>query len=170
MAIDFVNRGDQILATKMNEVIDGVNVASAYAAVALPKTGGTMIGNLVLNADPTNSLGAATKQYVDNKKLDMPTIFDYSTYRALNTFYRNETDKVKFVAVCLTADSGVTNKTATVKYSFYNDASTALDLLMFPITGACSGGCTFLVPPKHYYGIYADSGVSVHTWNETSLS
>ena len=34
----------------------------------LPLTGGTMKGNLILNADPTVALGAATKQYVDNNK------------------------------------------------------------------------------------------------------
>lgn len=33
----------------------------------LPKSGGTMTGNLILNANPTANLGAATKQYVDNK-------------------------------------------------------------------------------------------------------
>jgi len=32
----------------------------------LALSGGTMTGNLILNADPTASLGAATKQYVDN--------------------------------------------------------------------------------------------------------
>ena len=31
----------------------------------LPLSGGTMKGNLILNADPTVNLGAATKQYVD---------------------------------------------------------------------------------------------------------
>lgn len=31
----------------------------------LPKSGGTMTGNLILNADPTNALGAVTKQYAD---------------------------------------------------------------------------------------------------------
>lgn len=30
------------------------------------KAGDTMLGNLILNADPSNALGAATKQYVDN--------------------------------------------------------------------------------------------------------
>ena len=34
----------------------------------LPLTGGTMKGNLILNADPTTKLGAATKQYADNIK------------------------------------------------------------------------------------------------------
>ena len=32
---------------------------------ALPISGGTMTGNLILNGDPTNNLQAATKQYVD---------------------------------------------------------------------------------------------------------
>ena len=32
----------------------------------LPLAGGTMTGSLILNADPTVDLGAATKQYVDN--------------------------------------------------------------------------------------------------------
>lgn len=33
----------------------------------LQKSGGTMTGNLILNANPTANLGAATKQYVDSK-------------------------------------------------------------------------------------------------------
>ena len=44
------------------DVTDAVNVA---AAGALMKSGGTMTGNLILNADPTAALGAATKEYVD---------------------------------------------------------------------------------------------------------
>jgi len=35
------------------------------ANAALPKAGGTMTGNLILNANPSVNLGAATKQYVD---------------------------------------------------------------------------------------------------------
>ena len=54
--------------------VDGVDIAARDAVLtsttntanaALPKAGGTMTGNLVLNADPTASLQAATKQYVD---------------------------------------------------------------------------------------------------------
>ena len=44
------------------DVTDAVNVA---AAGALMRAGGTMTGNLILNADPGAALGAATKQYVD---------------------------------------------------------------------------------------------------------
>jgi hypothetical protein len=47
--------------------VDGVDIQTlnTTANAALPKAGGTMTGNLVLNADPTASLQAATKQYVD---------------------------------------------------------------------------------------------------------
>ena len=54
--------------------VDGIDIAARDAVLttttntanaALPKAGGTMTGNLVLNADPTASLQAATKQYVD---------------------------------------------------------------------------------------------------------
>lgn len=44
------------------DVTDATNVS---AAGALMKSGGTMTGNLILNADPTTALGAATKEYVD---------------------------------------------------------------------------------------------------------
>jgi hypothetical protein len=47
--------------------VDGVDIQTlnTTANAALPKAGGTMTGNLVLDADPTASLQAATKQYVD---------------------------------------------------------------------------------------------------------
>jgi hypothetical protein len=47
--------------------VDGRDVAAdgVTADAALPKAGGTMSGNLVLNADPTIALQSATKQYVD---------------------------------------------------------------------------------------------------------
>ena len=44
------------------DVTDAINVA---AAGALMKSGGTMTGSLILSADPTTALGAATKEYVD---------------------------------------------------------------------------------------------------------
>ncbi len=54
--------------------VDGVDIAARdavltsttnTAAAALPKAGGTMSGNLILNANPTAALQSATKQYVD---------------------------------------------------------------------------------------------------------
>lgn len=41
------------------------NNAQTTANAALPKSGGTMTGSLLLNAAPTVTLGAATKGYVD---------------------------------------------------------------------------------------------------------
>ena len=40
---------------------------------ALPKSGGTMTGALVLSGDPTVPNGAATKQYVDAQKVQTPS-------------------------------------------------------------------------------------------------
>lgn len=43
------------------------SVVEELKQVALLLTGGTMTGPLILNGDPTQSLGAATKQYADKK-------------------------------------------------------------------------------------------------------
>lgn len=54
---------DQVLAWNGSA---WVNVDPATLSGALPLTGGTMTGPLVLAADPTAALEAATKAYVDN--------------------------------------------------------------------------------------------------------
>ena len=46
----------------------------------LQKSGGTMTGNLVLNANPTANLGAATKQYVDKVSANLETVDDAWQY------------------------------------------------------------------------------------------
>ena len=54
--------------TKLDGIEAGADVtdtANVTAAGALMRTGGTMTGDLVLAADPTANLQAATKQYVD---------------------------------------------------------------------------------------------------------
>lgn len=48
-----------------NHVIANVDGLQADLDAKLDKSGGTMTGNLILNADPTAALGAATKEYVD---------------------------------------------------------------------------------------------------------
>jgi hypothetical protein len=45
--------------------VDGLTGAVNLSGTYLALTGGTMAGNLILNTDPSTSLGAATKQYVD---------------------------------------------------------------------------------------------------------
>lgn len=56
--------------TKLKELVataqSSADSAKTTANAALPKSGGTMTGNLVLKGDPTSNLMAATKQYVDN--------------------------------------------------------------------------------------------------------
>jgi hypothetical protein len=55
------------------DAADSANAAAAAAKVA--KAGDTMTGPLILNADPTNARGAATKQYVDNKPVGPTVLF-----------------------------------------------------------------------------------------------
>jgi Collagen triple helix repeat (20 copies) len=49
--------------------LDTVTADGRYVAIA----GSTMTGSLLLNADPTDNLGSATKQYVDNITVDAGT-------------------------------------------------------------------------------------------------
>jgi len=48
-----------------NHTIANVDNLQTNLDAKLDKSGGTMTGNLILNADPTTALGAATKEYVD---------------------------------------------------------------------------------------------------------
>jgi hypothetical protein len=50
----------------LNELAAALSDDSNFASTVVLKAGSTMTGALVLNADPTVNLGAATKQYVDN--------------------------------------------------------------------------------------------------------
>ena len=60
----FVN-GDKTKLDGIEASADVTDTANVTAAGALMKSGGTMTGNLILNADPSVALGAATKEYVD---------------------------------------------------------------------------------------------------------
>lgn len=60
---DAVNSASTSLAATANAVKKAYDLANA----AVPKSGATMTGFLILNANPTAALGAATKQYVDSQ-------------------------------------------------------------------------------------------------------
>jgi hypothetical protein len=49
----------------LKEIADAISDGGSFASTVVLKAGSTMTGALVLNADPSNNLGAATKQYVD---------------------------------------------------------------------------------------------------------
>lgn len=84
LAVNY-NAGDPTLFIK-----DSNNVVIAISGVGIPDlenpaqqpgtlddryvniSGDTMTGDLILNADPTDPLGAATKQYVDSKTVIRP--------------------------------------------------------------------------------------------------
>ncbi len=57
----------QAAKTSADTATETANNANALASAALPKTGGVMTGNLILNGAPTEANQAATKQYVDEK-------------------------------------------------------------------------------------------------------
>lgn len=57
--------GDSVL-TALGKLQGQIDASDTTLSNAVLKTGSTMTGPLILDADPTNVLGAATKQYVDN--------------------------------------------------------------------------------------------------------
>ena len=63
--IDQLNTDANNAQTMANNAQTTANNAQTTANAALPKAGGTMTGSLVLKADPTAKMEAATKQYVD---------------------------------------------------------------------------------------------------------
>lgn len=56
----------QTLTESLADTQGEVNNVKTTAEGALPKSGGTMTGNLILNAAPMSDLQAATKKYVDD--------------------------------------------------------------------------------------------------------
>ena len=85
-------------------------------ALSVLKSGSTMTGALLLNADPTVVLGAATKQYADTKLAKTATLndigFPLSSYSFNAQKLLNITDA--------TTDSGIVTK------KYIDDADTTL--------------------------------------------
>ena len=82
---NLVGNAPAILDT-LKEIADAINNDPNFYNNKLSISGGTMTGALILNANPTTNLGAATKQYVDaatsnivtdyNDLTNKPTLFD----------------------------------------------------------------------------------------------
>lgn len=87
-AADVANKvaGKWVDAKQLGEL--KTDVADNY----LPLLGGTMLGDLFLNADPTQALQAVTKQYVDNGKVEIYT----GTYTGNGLYGKSHPTKVIF--------------------------------------------------------------------------
>lgn len=102
---DFATK--QEISTTLEDYVT-METANTMAENFLPKTGGTMTGALLLNADPTEELGAATKQYVDNKTANIATLTNGLVPSSqLPTFY----------GICSTSSTSST-KAVTVNGTF----------------------------------------------------
>ena len=84
----------------------------------LPKSGGTMTGNLILNANPTANLGAATKQYVDSKA----EVVENSINTKLNGTLLKTLSNSDLSAITIT--SGGSNISLFDGSTFFNDGYT----------------------------------------------
>lgn len=65
----------QALTENLADTQGEVNSVKTTAEGALPKSGGTMTGDLILNGAPTSDLQAATKKYVDDTAGNLVTEF-----------------------------------------------------------------------------------------------
>jgi len=72
---------DATMSGNSNTAVPTEYAVKTYADTKLAKAGGTMTGPIVLSADPTSALQAATKQYVDGGG-DVLAFTDGSTYNS----------------------------------------------------------------------------------------
>lgn len=87
---EYVANADAVV----KEVADS---AKAIAEVALPKTGGTMTGSLVLSGKPTANNEAANKKYVDDEVAKCAPMYGYGTADLNAGVSALETGKLYFV-------------------------------------------------------------------------
>lgn len=87
---EYVANADAVV----KEVADS---AKAIAEVALPKSGGTMTGSLVLSGKPTANNGAANKKYVDDEVAKCAPMYGYGTADLNAGVSALETGKLYFV-------------------------------------------------------------------------
>lgn len=70
--------------------VNASDITTALSYTPVNRAGDTMAGYLVLNADPINAMGAATKQYVDNMAVGIiakPAVLAATTANLAATYY-----------------------------------------------------------------------------------
>jgi len=131
---------------------------------ALPKSGGTMTGDLTLKGDPTTDLMAASKQYVDARGIGIgQTWQDVSSSRAAQTAYQNTTGKQIQVAI------SVRGANSTQRFRVSADGLTYVTVAIGATSTSSSIAYFFaIVPPGHYYKIERSVGSesTIDAWME----
>ena len=144
---------------------DNALLIDAWSATVLSKTGGTLTGPLVLAADPTTSLQAATKHYVDNAfsatsfVLGSTTVSLGSTVTAVTGLTLDGVTPTTFGY--LDATSSIQTQLNAKAGSGANSDITSLNALTTPIT-ASQGGCG-----AHGTGYVYGNGTSACTFSTT---
>jgi len=139
--------GAPALLDTLNELAAAINDDASFATTLttsvgekVSKSGDTMTGLLVLSADPSANLGAATKQYVDTAETDANTTASgyVSTHSGLTTGVHGVTGNV----VGTTDTQTLTNKTI-------DGASNTLTVrIANDVSGLGTGVATFLATPS----------------------
>jgi hypothetical protein len=139
--------GAPALLNTLNELAAAINDDASFATTLttsvgekVSKSGDTMTGLLVLSADPSANLGAATKQYVDTAETDANTTASgyVSTHSGLTTGVHGVTGNV----VGTTDTQTLTNKTI-------DGASNTLTVRIGnDVSGLGTGVATFLATPS----------------------
>jgi hypothetical protein len=139
--------GAPALLDTLNELAAAINDDASFATTLttsvgtkVSKAGDTMTGLLVLSADPSENLGAATKQYVDTAESDANTTASgyVSTHSGLTTGVHGVAGNV----VGTTDTQTLTNKTI-------DGASNTLTVrIANDVSGLGTGVATFLATPS----------------------
>ncbi len=127
-------------------VVVGVSSGDFTALNAkLPIAGGTMTGALILDADPSVDLGAATKQYVDDAQAAAET---YADGRVVDSTSGSETNKAPSVAAvkAYAPTKSGTGATGTWAIGVSGNAATATKLATartLAVSGDATGSASF---------------------------
>lgn len=97
--VDLANGNIQITQSQVTNL-------SSDLSSKLSLSGGTMSGNLILNADPSSALQAATKQYVDGVGTSVVIVSGTSQSMSPNTRYYNFNVSLTSYTLPLSANTG----------------------------------------------------------------
>jgi hypothetical protein len=177
-------------ATPVDIAYGGTNATTAPQALinlgALPIAGGTMTGNLILNANPTTALGAVTKQYADaiSSGLDVKTpCYAGTTGSNLNAIYNNGASGVGATLTNAGADAAfsidgttpalnarilVKDQTSTFQNGIYSLTTVGTALVPWVLTRTTDYDIPSQIFPGNFVLITAGTSNAGTGWIQTS--